>query len=311
MKKLKCYTLLIVSAMIFALPCTVSSQTVIPNGDFETWVVHSNYSNPTYWDTPDSILMTIPIFGQDVVFKSTDHYTGSYSAKLITKSINIPGATFNCPGVVTLGKISANIVTQTFSVTGGVPINDRPTHLMGYYKFAPVGGDSCVVGLILYKTVSGSRDTIGTGYFSAKSATADWTHFSAWVNYNSTLTPDTMNILAVSSAQMNMNPNTTMYLDDLYLDYTVGVGRQDPATGISVYQDKETGRLLVFCEFPSAQNVLARLYNLSGQEVYSISRETFTNSRLILPYSGLKQGLYILAVQHDGKIFTKKFLLGF
>jgi len=98
MKTLRFFSLLLVSAFIFATPSPVSSQTVIPNGDFETWVVHSNYSNPTYWDTPDSILMTIPFFGQNVVFKSTDHYTGSFSAKLITKSIDIPGSSFNCPG---------------------------------------------------------------------------------------------------------------------------------------------------------------------------------------------------------------------
>jgi len=156
-----------------------------------------------------------------------------------------------------------------------------------------------------------NRDTIGAGYFSAKNATTDWTHFSAWIIYDTILTPDTMNIVAVSSAQMDMHPNTTMYLDDLYLDYTVGVSEQDPATGISVYQDKETGRLIVFCEFPSAQNVSARLYNLSGLEVYSKERETVTNGRIVMPYSDLTPGLYILAVQHEGKTFTKKFLLGF
>ena len=311
MKNLRFYILLFISVIIFAAPRPVSSQTAIPNGDFESWVVHSNYSNPTYWDSPDSILMSIPLFGQNVVLKSTDHYTGSYSAKLITKNIPIPGASFNCPGVVTLGKISANIATQTFSVTGGVPINDRPTHLMGYYKFSPVGGDSCVVGIILYKTISGNRDTIATGYFSSKNATSDWTHFSSWIEYTSELTPDTMNIVAISSAQMNMHPNTTMYLDDLYLDYTVGVSEQDPAPGISVYQDKETNRLIVFCEFPSARDVRASLYNISGLEVYSGSRESVTNGRIILPCSGLTPGLYILAVQQDGKTFTKKFLLGF
>jgi hypothetical protein len=108
-----------------------------------------------------------------------------------------------------------------------------------------------------------------------------------------------------------MHPNTTMYLDDLYLDYTVGVSGQDPASGISVYQDRETDRLIVFCEFTSAQNVEAKLYNISGQVVYTRSQESVTNGRILLPCSGLSRGLYILAVQHEGKTFTKKFLLGF
>ena len=311
MKILRLYTLLSFIAAISMAPALVNAQTAIPNGDFEAWRVHSNYSNPAYWDSPDSILMTIPFFGQPVVFMSADHYTGLYSAKLITKAINIPGASFDCPGFITLGKLHADLINQTFSVTGGSPINDRPTHLMGYYKYQPVGGDSCAIGMILYKTESGVRDTIAIGYFSTTATITDWTHFSAWIIYNSDKTADTMNIVALSSAQTDMHPNTTLYVDDLYLDYTVGFSEQDPSAGISVYQDKETSRLIVFCDFPTARNVVSRLYDMSWLEVASQGPVSIACGRQVIPYTGLRQGLYILAVQHDGKTFTKKFMLHF
>jgi len=311
MRTQRLFTLITVFVIASMATCLISAQTAIPNGDFESWVAHSSYSNPTYWDTPDSILMSIPIFGQAVVFRSTDHYSGSYSAKLITKNIAIPGAAFDCPGFITLGKLHVDLINQTYSVTGGSPINDRPTHLMGYYKYQPVGGDSCAIGMILYKTVNGKRDTIGGGYFSTTATVNEWTHFSAWIIYDTILTPDTMNIIAISSAQTNMNPNTTLYVDDLYLDYTVGFSEKDPAAGISVYQDKETSRLIVFCEFPSAREVVSRLYNISGQQVYCEGPVSIANGRMVVPYTGLRQGTYILAVEHDGKTFTKKFLLGF
>jgi len=310
MKTLKVFIFL-VAAMFASNPfCLVRSQTVIPNGDFESWAVHSNYNDPTSWDTPNSVLMGIPFFGQNVVFQSTDHHQGSYSAKLVTKHISIPGNAFDCPGFMTLGKLNVDLVNMTFTVTGGVPINDRPTHLMGFFKFQPVGGDSCAIGIIMYKTTAGVRDTIGLGYFSSKTAVTDWTHFSAWINYDTISTPDTMNIVALSSAQVVMNPNTTLYVDDLYLDYTVGVGKKDPGAGISVYQDKETRRLIVFFEFASAEDVVARLFDMNGREVSVQGPAQITNGRLVIPYTGFMKGIYILMVRHDGKTFTRKFLLG-
>ena len=311
MKNLKFHIFIMVLVIASMASCLVSAQTPIPNGDFESWVVHSNYSNPTYWDSPDSVLMTIPIFGQDVVFRSTDFYTGTYSAKLVTKNIAIPGASFDCPGFITLGKLHVDISNQTYYVTGSAPINDRPTHLMGYYKYQPVGGDSCAIGILLYKTVSGKRDTLAGAYFSTTATVNDWTHFSTFIIYDTILTPDTMNIVALSSAQTNMHPNSTLYVDDLYLDYTVGFDEKDASAGISVYQDKETSRLIVFCEFPSAQDVVSRLYNISGQEVYAQGPVSMANGRMVIPCNGLSEGVYILAVQHNGKTFTKKFLLGF
>lgn len=311
MKRLKLLFALPLFVLFQAMISITQAQTVIPNGDFESWNVHSNYSDPTYWDTPDSVLMSIPFFGQSVVFKSTDHHGGSFSAKLVSKHIAIPGAPVDVPGFMTLGKLTIDIMTQSFSVTGGVPISDQPTHLMGYYKFLPVGGDSCVAGIVLYKTINGVSDTIAGGFFTTKETITDWTHFSAWIQYDTLLTPDTMNIVVLSSAQTDLHPNTTLYIDDLYLDYTVGFNEQNPASGISVYQDKETRRLIVFCEFPKEQNVVSRLYDMNGRQVSSNGPAIISNGRMVIPYGDLRQGVYILAVQHDGKTYSKKFLLGF
>jgi len=303
----------VAAAFLFALSSsgTLQAQTPVPNGDFELWDNFTGYSNPQLWDSPNDTLMLIPFFGKPVVFKSTDHHGGAYSCKLLTQYIAFPLGPFNCPGVITLGRLSIDIINQTFNVTGGVPISDQPTHLMGYYKFQPVGGDSCTMGIVLYKTTAGVQDTIAGGYFSAKAATTDWTHFSAWIYYDTIVTPDTMNIMCISSAQFDMNAGTALWLDDLYLDYTVGFNEKDPGAGISVYQDKETERLIVFCEFPEEQTVVSRLFDISGREIECHGPVQITNGRMVLPYNGFRQGLYILAVQHQGKTFTKKFLLGF
>ena len=48
-------------------------QTVRPNASFENWTNYSTYSAPPGWDTSNSELMSIPVFGITVVSKSIDH----------------------------------------------------------------------------------------------------------------------------------------------------------------------------------------------------------------------------------------------
>ena len=96
----------------------------IPNADFENWIPHTGYSDPQYWDTPNQELLSIPIFGQAVVTKSTSHQSGTYSAKLETKTINIPGSPVDIPGVMTLGTLNINLLAGTYSITGGATIHD-------------------------------------------------------------------------------------------------------------------------------------------------------------------------------------------
>ncbi len=152
---------------------SVTAQT-IPNSGFETWINHGHYDDPQFWDTPNQEVCFLPFY-TTVVNKSTDHQEGSYSAKLETKLI--PVINITVPGVITLGTLSINIVAGTYSITGGVPIDNMPTHLKGFYKFQPKGGDSCAIGIGLTKWVSGARDTIGFGVFSTHDTITTWTPF--------------------------------------------------------------------------------------------------------------------------------------
>ncbi len=284
-------------------------QTVIPNASFESWTTGGNYSDPVGWDTPNEELMLIPFIGITVVSKSTDHHgTGSYSVKLETKHYTIPPT--DVPGFMTCGKLTVSLISGTYSLTGGVPVTDIPTHLKGYYKYFPKGGDSCAIGIGLTKTTGTILDTIGMGSFSTKDTIADWTPFSAWIDYISTVVPDTMNIVAMSTAQEVMTIGTVLYVDDLYLDYTVGYDKKDPAAGISVYNDRETSRLMVFFDFPEPELISIRLISMTGQDISALRPGSVKNGRKIIGYEGRGQGVYLLQIVHDNKVFTRKFFLG-
>lgn len=289
---------------------TAQAQTTqIPNADFENWVSYSGYSDPQYWDTPNQELLLIPIFGQAVVSKSSSHSSGSYSARLETKTINIPGAPVDVPGVVTLGKMTIDILAQTYEITGGVPIHDQPTHLKGFFKYAPVGGDSCGIGILLFKTTAGIKDTVAIGFFSSKINVPDWTPFSAWINYLITADPDTMNILAMSTAQYELNNGTVLYVDDLSLDYTLGINDNSRTDDISVYQDKETRRLLVFTSPLEAGQASLMLFDLTGQNVSMINESESSRGKTVISYDKLKQGIYILEVLQGHRKYCQKFFL--
>ena len=289
------------------LVSSVTAQT-IPNSGFETWINHGQYDDPQFWDTPNQEVCFFPFY-TTVINKSTDHQEGSYSAKLETKLIPVINITI--PGVVTLGTLSINIAAGTYSITGGVPINDIPTHLKGFYKFQPKGGDSCAIGIGLTKWVSGARDTIGFGVFSTHDTITSWTPFSAWIDYSTTTTPDTMNILAISSATENPTAGTILYVDGLYLDYTTGMNEEDPAAGIVVYQDRELRELLLFLDFPRPQATSLQLYNIMGQKVMEIPSRLIGKDRVKFSYMDVIPGLYILEIVHNNKRFCRKFIFNF
>ena len=300
--------LILVLMFLLIIP-QLRAQTVIPNPSFETWTT-GNFSNPTGWDTPNQELMSIPFFGFEVVTKSTDHHgSGSFSAKLETKHLILPP--MDIPGFMTCGTLSVNITAGTYTLSGGVPVVDQPTHLKGYYKYAPKGGDSCVIGIGLTKTTGIVKDTIGFGSFSTKDTIADWTPFSAWIDYISTSAPDTMNIIAMSTAQEIMTPGTVLFVDDLFLDYTVGFQENDPAAGILIYNDRETSRLMIFFDFPKSENTTIKLLNMMGQCVFSEKNGVVGKEQRIIPYETMHQGVYLLEILHNNKIFTKKFFLNY
>jgi hypothetical protein len=284
----------------------ITAQT-IPNYDLETWINHGQYDDPQYWDTPNQEVCFFPFYIK-VVTKSTDHETGSFSARIETS--DIPVFNITVPGLITLGTLTINIAAVTYSITGGVPINDKPTHLKGFYKFQPKGGDSCAIGIGLTKWTAGSgRDTVGFGIFSSHDTITSWTPFSAWIDYSSGAIPDTMNILAISSASFTPTAGTVLFIDDLYLDYTTALNDEDPGKGIEIYQDRDLRELLIFFDFPSPRSTSLRLYNIMGKKVFEIPSRIIGKERVEFCYKDVGPGLYILEIVHDNKRFCRKLIL--
>lgn len=119
----------------------MSAQDEIPNASFENWETvspgspYSSYTEPVDWGTLN-MLMT-------GVTQSTDAKVGSYSVKLESKTINIPGfGTFTTAELMSGDYLPALTSGQP---KFGFPYAHKPTALTFWYKYIPSGTDTAQV----------------------------------------------------------------------------------------------------------------------------------------------------------------------
>ena len=220
----------LISLLIFILffQGQVFAQNQIPNNDFEYWETIGSYEDPVDWNSPNSYTAGLGII---TVSKSSDSYSGSYSAKLESKNIIFVGT---IPGFVTLGDFEINIATMEYSVTGGVPFTGRPSQFTGNFKYLPNSGDQAMMAILLLKhNPGGTPDTIGMGAKIVDNTVSSWSDFSTDIMYLSNEEPDTMNILILSSAQTSPVEGSKLFVDNLGLVFEANpeITSVEPSSG--------------------------------------------------------------------------------
>ena len=282
----------------------------IPNGDFENWynvVVNPsvNYdeigTGPTdnWMGTLNSLAAVPPTAGGPgpvTIFKTTDKHSGTYAAKAVSAEFPLGPVTIFIPGMVG---------TAVMDMTGvrallGKPCQDcKPSRLKGYYKFEPVGGDSCAVVILLSKwnATAKKRDTIGYGQMIQRNAVSTYTEFDIPINYSSSGSVDTMTMLVVSSAGFNVinfmgskgKVGSTMYVDDLMLDYPSGIQQVlMPEVAVNTYPVPASGTLHVDLS-KEVKNGVFEVYSSAGKLVGTFAVSSRNNS---IPVTGLISGSY-------------------
>lgn len=195
-----------------------TAQQALPNPDFEEWDdeggIFTGYLDPAGWETVNSSTNLLGLLTAERV-GGVDAFSGSYALRLESKYLSIADQVI--PGICATG----NINIETENVESGVPINSRPHAITGWYRYFPSEVDTGQVGIILtrWNATNGMRDTVGIGGFFALGTTENYTFFSGPIEYESTLTPDTMIVVLVSSSQFSPQSGSTMFIDNLFLEY--------------------------------------------------------------------------------------------
>jgi hypothetical protein len=287
-----------------------STEFVIPNGNLENWynvVVNPtlNYDDPgtgptdNWLGTLNSLALVPPTAwgpGPVTVFKTTDKYSGTYAAKAVSNIFPLGPVTVFIPGMIG----TAIMDNAGLRALMGKPCPDcKPLRFKGYYKFEPVNGDSCVALILLSKwnATAKKRDTIGYGKMVQHNAVSTYTKFEIPVNYTGSGIVDSITVLVISSAGINVvdfmgsvgQVGSTMYVDELTLDYTAGIQQVlMPEVAVNAYPNPASDILHIDLS-KAVKDGSFEIYNSTGKLVGSYGLSSSGNT---IPVYSLVNGAY-------------------
>lgn len=292
----KIYIFIIVSVFVFT-----SQAQELPNSGFETWESFGTYEEPVGWHTPNPFTSLI---GAVTVTKSEDATEGAYSAKLESILIEFGPLKYNVPGLVTYADFTVDFASGDFTFGGGLYLPYSVQALSGKYKYIPVDDDTASVVMYSFAHPEGEpMDTIGIGY-GFLGAAADWTDFTVPMFPLNDHTPDTFNVLLMSTNTFiidSVTPGSLFYIDELSIETSVGIfnlsGRK---TEMSVFPNPTTD-YLTFETAENGTNRVLRIFDLNGREVKSVR---FDSQKITVDVNSLTQGHYSYVLQEKNDLLN-------
>ena len=300
MKKLK-----FIFCLIFANYFVFSQN----NGDFENWTLKTvntssgtiSYQDPDNWQT----LNFLSQFGNPLsAFRAsgTDKYSGNYALKIM--SVYLPNKLI--PQIPdTLGiTYNGKIITSPPSYLPGSPYTGRPAKLGFYSKYIPVGIDTGLAKVVLYRGLTTGRDTIATGRIKILPSGV-YSFYEIILNYSSTANPDSAQILfSVSGAGSDSTAKrvgNTLYVDDVLFIGTVDIKEYEGYySKIKLYPNPTTDVLTINTQVEEAEKI--EVTDITGKTRYTykiVDYHIFINTSLY------DYGCYFYRVLNkDGKILV-------
>jgi len=250
---------LLLTAFSFTLLSAAIAQ--VPSAGFENWKTDTSkldlsallpgflpdtfdFEDPIDWTSvnyitgADTFTPNVP-GGVTMVTKSATAHTGSYAARIETKTITIPvlGLPATIPGFVISGEFAIDITNLTsgggFTPTSlpgsGIAITNRVDSFTVWADYTPVAGDSALLLAVLRKGV----DPVATAAGFIKSATTGFQRFAIPFTYVSCEIPDSITF-ALSSSNLfelqntdallagTLQPGSVLLVDDV--DYSLAPG---------------------------------------------------------------------------------------
>jgi len=281
--------------MIFAL-CSIFAigQNPIPNAGFESWV---NDNQPQSWY---GLYMDYLFTQIHTLSKTTDAQNGSFAALVETKDAVL----LTLPGIACLSPMNLDILggTGLTFTTAGAPVSVRPTKILGHMKYSGVNGDTAMIAAIFTKwnPTTSTRDTLGMYGIMVSTVVSSYTPFE--FNTNLSQTPDSMNILLVSSAGYAPQLGSALFVDNLSMEYTSTQGVETvQLIGGSAYPNPATDEIIF--SLPEEGVSTVRIFDISGRLVGSSIHQT---SQFFLDVRTLETGMYQIIIEQNGRSYMHK-----
>jgi len=164
---------------------SVFGQDPVPNGDFENWTT-TTFDNPLNYPNSSNFEEFFRYHLPFNIVKTTDAYHGNYAVELST----------NASASDTVFGYFINIRPENAPSewTGGMPYDQKPTGLRGWYKYNVATADS---GSILVAFSQGGIN-IGTYVIKVGGVHTDYTLFDVTFDPALSVTPDSVALGAIS-----------------------------------------------------------------------------------------------------------------
>ncbi len=274
------------------IPFNGWSQT-LPNPGFEDWVnVGTACENPTSWDSPNA---GVGLFGVCSVFRDGETVqAGSAAVKMVT--ILIPLVGIRAPSAISNGILVVN-ASDPFNSTveGGSVIWGRPDALTGFYRYAPLGGDSLTIRVRLFDITGADTTLISEDEFFDDAATVSYVAFNLPINYFTLDDAELAQVLIRSTRNTaDATVGTTLWVDELRFTGITGVDDNPAPFGFTMYPNPASDFLTIENTLGKTGQVL--LINRLGQQVL---RMPLSPGRQQLDVSGLLPGIYLYRMQDD------------
>jgi hypothetical protein len=220
-------------------------QQPFPDGGFENcwkWYTNHTLGKAAYWDFNENYFLSTlnelhelegnmgdaPLTAFRL--EGNDAYEGNYSLKLVSNPMALGGSSFFLPGVAATRSLSLQFFPNWDCILGE-SFASRPIGITGYYKYAPVNGDSAAIEVCLKR----NGTELGRGKQVITSTISNWTMFNIPITYTSNGTPDSIVVIFASSAKYDLTggflgylpqcegqAGSALCLDKIEFDYGIG-----------------------------------------------------------------------------------------
>jgi hypothetical protein len=182
-------TILYLLIAVFSATITLAQPN---NLGFENWTD----GKPDGWWSLDNIAPLPP--GVAFVSQSTDANSGNYAAKI--QVLDLLGG---IPSVLALSDITKK------ETKNGIPYTLRPADFSFFAKYNLLDDDSLIVVITLTKWNGTSTIEVGSGGLILTGSQATFSKFTVPINYKTTDTPDSLQIIFGVGGELGSEPNST------------------------------------------------------------------------------------------------------
>lgn len=185
-------TILVFSFLTGMVKSVLAQQ--LPNQNFEQWDTIGDYVQPTSWYSLNPLTLIGLEAGTTI---DTQPYNGAFAVRLETKSNGM----FAVPGLLSTGPVLKPNLEPDFTEIR-IPFAYKPDSVVCYVKGNPEPNDSGVIAVQFthWNEALSKVDTLGGGAIYIQDEIASFTRMSFPIEYDLPFQPDSMFMIATSSA---------------------------------------------------------------------------------------------------------------